>query len=306
MNVVSVIIITALALVLAYLAYRVGYKQRNLSVTKAIPKIGASVKIDKTRISLMALDSHSSRLKVEWAEKHILELYLMFRNFSETDFYTISVEENPEKRTQSLRVDMNLAALNFETSALIIGDALHNLRSALDHLYYEVVLTCGGKPSNWTRFPISDSREGLETNFIKSALKQKQITAAVADFILNTIKPYEAGNLALWGLHQLNILDKHEVIVPVLKLVGFFGVRLEDENGQMVGATDYIADESCTIPISGTYGKKIKLKNKGRASTNVIFDVGASIFAGQTVYPSLKWVAEEVTRTIKAFEILLA
>jgi hypothetical protein len=105
----------------------------------------------------------SSRLKIEWAEKHIMQLYLMFRNFSETDFYTLSVKEDPGKLTHSLDFDMNLAALNFEYAALIIGDALHNLRSALDHLYYQVVLACGGKPTKWTIFPIRDTREELET-----------------------------------------------------------------------------------------------------------------------------------------------
>src|SRR6266700_3504563 len=118
----------------------------------------------------MALDSHGSRLKVEWVEKHILKLYLMFRNFSESDFYTVRVEEHPEKRTHSLHFDINLSALNFEESALIIGDALHNLRSALDHIYYQVVLACDGKPSKWTSFPIMDSREELKGK-INGALK---------------------------------------------------------------------------------------------------------------------------------------
>ncbi len=120
--------------------------------------------------------------------------------------------------------------------------------------------------------------------------------------ILDSVKPYEAGNPAIFGLHELNIMDKHQRIVPTLKLVGFFNVRLEDEHGNRIGRGEYIADESCLIPLTGTYGKKVKLKDEGSPSANIIFDLGASVFQGEAVFPALRGVAEEVARTIEAFD----
>ncbi|SRR6266403_630958 len=241
------------------------------------------------------------RLKIRRANKHISDLYDMFVAFSNSNFYAMSVEENLEKRTHSLRLDIDTSGLHFEECAPIIGDVLHNLRSALDHLYFQVVLACDGKTTKWTKFPFEDSREGLRAK-VEEALKQQRISREVANFLVDTIKPYQCGNSTLWGLHELNIVDKHESLIPVLKLMGFFGVHLEDENHVRVGRSDYIADESCLINLTGTYGRKITLKDKGRPSANIVFNIGASVFAGETVVPTLKRISEEVTRTVEAIE----
>jgi hypothetical protein len=165
----------------------------------------------------------SARLKVEWAEKHMLQIHDMFLEFSRSDFYSMRVEEDSEEKTHSLRIDIDLRALNVENCALIIGDVLHNLRSALDHLYYQVVLGCDGTPTTWTHFPVFESSQKL-AGWINGAVGRKQITTAVATLLLNSIRPYKGGNHALWRLHELNNLDKHEIIVPVLELVGFLDV----------------------------------------------------------------------------------
>lgn len=38
--------------------------------------------------------------------------------------------------------------------SVICGDAIHNLRSALDHLVWQLVLAEGNKPDRWNQFPI--------------------------------------------------------------------------------------------------------------------------------------------------------
>lgn len=44
--------------------------------------------------------------------------------------------------------------------SLICGDAFHNLRSALDHLVWNLVLAAEGKPGKWSSFPIyADSKD---------------------------------------------------------------------------------------------------------------------------------------------------
>jgi len=244
-----------------------------------------------------------SRLKIERAKKHLSDFHEMFALFSNPNCYSVRVEENLEKKTHSLRFDIDMSGFDTigDDATLIIGDVLHNLRSALDHLYYQLVRACGGAPTDWTRFPIDDTREEVERR-IREALRKGQINSEVADILLNQVKPYRVGNPALWGLHKLNILDKHEKIVPTLKLMGFIGVRLENEDGEKVGLTDYIAEKSCLIPLTGTYRQKITLKDKGRPSANIFFNVGASGFEGEPVFPRLKGVAEEVTRTVDTFE----
>jgi hypothetical protein len=251
----------------------------------------------------MAHSLDGSRLKIKRANKHIADLNSLLRVFAESDFYTLDIENDPELRTNSLRINIDESGFPVDDAALIIGDALHNLRSALDHLYYKVVIHCGGKPTQWTRFPIVDSGDYLVTR-LDSALEKKQITIPVARHILDVIKPYQTGNPALWSLHQLNIRDKHEMFVPVLKLMQLSDVRLEDDKHVPLEATAYYFGGSGSVRLRDADDRKVAVKDKGHASATILFDVGSS-FWGQAVIPSLQGISVEVAGTVEAFELLL-
>lgn len=47
-----------------------------------------------------------------------------------------------------------------EEWSLLVGDIVHNARSALDHLAWRLVESCGALPSQSTAFPITDAPEG--------------------------------------------------------------------------------------------------------------------------------------------------
>src|SRR2546426_4961932 len=125
-----------------------------------------------------------SRLKIKRANKHLADFHDMFVTFSKSDCYAATVEEDSEKRTHSLHFVVDVQGLNAirDEATVIIGDILHNLRSALDHLWYQVILACDGKPSPWTSFPIRDTREELKAP-IDGALEKEQITERVAKFV---------------------------------------------------------------------------------------------------------------------------
>jgi hypothetical protein len=48
----------------------------------------------------------------------------------------------------------------------------------------------------------------------------------------------------------------------------------------------------------------ITVQDKGQAAANIFFDVGTP-FENEPVIPTLSRIAEEVTRTIEAFDILI-
>ena len=245
-----------------------------------------------------------SRLKIERANHHIADIFDTLVVFSGSGIYDLRIEKDLNSRQNFVCCDVDLSKFPADRLALTIGDALHNLRSALDHLYYQVVLACGGSPTNWTRFPIRNSRESLE-NTIAEALEKQQINALVQELIITSIKSYQGGNSALWGLHQCNIRDKHEILIPVLKLVGIFDLRLENERGRKVGSDFYLMDESSKIRLREADDRTVTIKNKGHISANILFDIGAPEFRGEAVYPTLTRISEEVSRTIEAFDVLL-
>ena len=89
-----------------------------------------------------------SRLKVEWAYKHIADINSILEVFIGFDFYDLAVDKHSDNGENFLRCNIK-SRLEEGKVAVIIGDALHNLRSALDLLYYETVGLCHGTATKW-------------------------------------------------------------------------------------------------------------------------------------------------------------
>ncbi len=92
----------------------------------------------------------------------------------------------------------------------MIGDVVHNLRAALDHLACQLVIHGGGKVTPKTEFPIKASL----ANFRKKVGEHLASASPLAVLFVETCKPYKGGNRALWPLHRLDIEDKHRMLIP--------------------------------------------------------------------------------------------
>lgn len=93
---------------------------------------------------------------------------------------------------------------------LILGDALQNLRSTLDHLAYELVIAAKNTPTSNTAFPIFDSADDYWEHF---ARKVKGMGQHAIQHI-NRSEPYQGGfGHRLWQLHRLNNFDKHRTLL---------------------------------------------------------------------------------------------
>jgi hypothetical protein len=149
------------------------------------------------------------RVKIERAKEHIGQLEAEIRSFFMTDPYKVGTKRDPQTR-KLIYYLVSVREAPAKLSA-ITGDVIHNLRSALDHLAYHLVLVGGGSPSKQTYFPISDSAAKYKTESI-GKIKGMRPDAIKA---INAIKPYRGGNDALWRLHRLNNVDKHRLLITV-------------------------------------------------------------------------------------------
>jgi hypothetical protein len=119
------------------------------------------------------------------------------------------------------------------------------------------------------------------------------------EFILDTIEPYKAGNYSVWALHDLDVSDKHQFIIPVLQLMCFSDIRLEDDEHLVLEpGRDYFMDSSCSVSIQGM--GNFTLKDKGHAATNILFPIDVP-FEGNPVIPSLLQLSQDVSGLIRAF-----
>jgi hypothetical protein len=148
------------------------------------------------------------RLKIERAEEHIRNLEEQIAAFLAKQPYRLIVAPGDAADQQSIKVEIREA---LPTSiSLIAGDAAHNLRASLDHLACDVVSINGGSTKD-VYFPISKEYSKLNKTVSN---RLGHATTAVRAFV-EKLEPCAAGNKALYGLHRIDIVDKHIVILAI-------------------------------------------------------------------------------------------
>lgn len=150
-------------------------------------------------------------VKIERAKHHLHDLEVVRAGFINGNPYRIEREYDPQTGYNVYRVfDIQTPPVEI---GLIAGDVIHNLRSALDHLAYQLVYVNGAIYSKQTAFPIWDS--ALEYK-AQRARRVKGMAQSAIDAI-DAIEPYQGGKGAgLWVLHYLDIADKHHTLLTPL------------------------------------------------------------------------------------------
>jgi hypothetical protein len=173
---------------------------------------------------MAAVHFESARLKVKRACRHIQDLQTVFATFLNSDFCKITIEQEPDTGQQFLKV-VSIASLPPETP-LIIGDTVHNLRTALDHSIVEIL-----KGRNGVQFPIGKERHNLESHTTYQAIKKT--LPDLANFFLNDIMPYDTGHPSIWAVAKLDNIDKHNLLIAITTVQKLSGVSLEHQNMRM-------------------------------------------------------------------------
>ena len=150
--------------------------------------------------------------KVERAKKHISDVNVEILSFLKTDPYKVSTKRDPHTRKLIYYVSNIQPVPN--PIALMAGDAIQNMMSALDHLAYQLVCasTNDDPPNpNWIYFPIQDDA----TKYEAKKLGKIQGARQTAIDAIDAIKPYKGGNDLLWMLYRLNNVEKHRLLFTV-------------------------------------------------------------------------------------------
>lgn len=153
----------------------------------------------------------SANLKIQRAAKHIDELSELLR---EQRPFTYVLETNTETNGRTTYAKKNVAVV--EEAMVVVGDALYNLRSALDHAYWEIVSphAAGDRGECAVQFPFSKTAARLQ-EAVKNRLAHKVSPEFFA--LILALKPHgePGGNDLLYLLHDENGVDKHRTLIPV-------------------------------------------------------------------------------------------
>jgi hypothetical protein len=231
-------------------------------------------------------------LKIERANKHIADIEQRLRTSSDTYGPMMHIDmQTGEKFLDYILSDRKLRP----DIALIVGDALHNLQCALDIAWCAAVRVLYPQAnSRWLKFPIFKTRHQLESTLTES--RKIPSSSPLFDLIVNRVKCYEGGDTDLLALHDLDIDDKHHLLIPMLTVTGVEGVEVEHEDGtinryeiMLVPPNSY----RTTVPLES------KIKNHGEVRFEVTFGEGTPL-EGVEVIPTLKRFSRKTSRIVRA------
>lgn len=154
-------------------------------------------------------------LRVLRAREHLQELDKHIQDYLVSKPYRLTVQ--PDAALSVYRITVHHTPPPLELAA-IVGDVLHNLRSALDHLARQLVLAHGGVPvdgggGGTTTFPITSPE--FDPARRRGPVK---VAGGIAPAALQLLESLQADQQAapdqdpLWLLHHLNNIDKHRTL----------------------------------------------------------------------------------------------
>jgi hypothetical protein len=159
--------------------------------------------------------------KVKRAEDHIQNLHRFWNSFA-VAAYPWTAQDDSQSGYRIYR--LTYAKPIPVDVPWMVGDAVHNLRSALDHLAFHLVstFTNGNGPFKELYFPIAETFDKFNKSLIRAS-KCKSSSGAVVQRLrqeaieaIKRIEPYETGKgRILYHIHKLDIIDKHHMLVVV-------------------------------------------------------------------------------------------
>jgi hypothetical protein len=239
---------------------------------------------------------HGAWLKIERAKKHIRDLSSLLARINAYP-HAILVETDPNTGYDSLKFEPGTTAPR--EFMCIVGDALHNLRTALDFVANDIEFSTTGQRTKHTKFPVCDTRDELVAA-INGGFKHKA-PERIINFIVNVVQPYEAGDgNPIWSLHALDIEDKHRLLIPRVHFKWVRQIRYKDESGEVFEFPEWAATGKRT-PKFPTGKRKVEVTDNGKATVGVVFAHGLP-FGGRHIFPTLNNLAVFVDRTIDSLE----
>lgn len=243
-------------------------------------------------------DFESAFLKIERADYHVHQFELIVRAYVADNLKAIRPQPNP-KKWKGRPLGGNVP----RHTPTIVGDAIHNLRTSLDHAYCALVEANGNVVGRYTKFPFGDTRQNTEAS-IKGQKADSLPSADAIKFILDEIKPFEFGGNEIYGVHRLDIADKHHSLIATSAVMAIERLDFLDAFGDPTGAG--ISNISLVVPYGNQAagiglrgGSGAKLHGDPRSTFEICFDEGQP-FENESILNTLKRLSVVCHDTIVA------
>ena len=242
------------------------------------------------------VDYSGALLKLQRAQTHIREVDFLVYYFLRRHNYHIRMKTDLETGEFGFEISLNEMP-PIEISPFL-GDALHNLRSALDICITANVAARGGDTeSSYFPFAKHGGRD-IEALIVKRAGG----AGDEAMKICREAKPYPGGNEALWGLHKADITDKHQSII-VTAAFGSFRVKFVPPSTRRPISIEapvyYLGLEPSFVP--GPEGCEFEMPSELGLAVDVVFPANGPM-AGYPIVATLYELLGDVDWIVRQFQ----
>lgn len=264
----------------------------------------------------MSTDLSGIRKKIERADQHILSLTAETHRFRDRCRCKVVEQFDSQTRTHAFFISGKPPEIK-DWVAIIAGEAAHHLRSVLDHLVYQLAIheadRTGHRISKSTQrgFPVCIQEPTTEKAKSRFAGKVQGLSATAITSI-QQLQPYklplaERKDYALTVLHELNVIDKHRLLLVVaaaLNIVSYsFGTKSPG-----VGEIDVFDPRNFRAFMAledgaqvGHYTGNANMHVDIKTTFDIAFpQIGLSEF--QSVVPRLQQLRDFVVRIVDTFE----
>jgi hypothetical protein len=251
----------------------------------------------------------SPKLKISRASAHIEELAKEISDFFESNQYRFITEKDADPVFSVIKLQDGGPLP--EKISLIIGDVVHNLRSALDHLACGLIIRKEGSQALGSLrdvyFPITKDMATFE----KKVKDVNGILRAGNDVVdaVRALKPYGCGNDGLATLHDLDNRDKHRLIIPIAEATVSSNLSIvvgSPDGGTFtffIGSDEHVDFDE--VLWRGPSDSFVFRGNFPPISLDVALHPSMG-FAGRRITPWLSSLAKYLEDVVKAFEVFCA
>lgn len=240
-----------------------------------------------------------ARLKVKRANKHIADIDRIVASLP--DRYVMEVEDQ-RSGGHSIKHGLPQSEQILRHLALLIGDAIHNLKTALDYAWLRTIEKLAPDAvGDFAKFPIRKTREELE-----AALKGRKIhisSPALFERIISDVKSYKGGNDLIYALHILDISDKHRLLIPLMNVAVVDDIVVKTKKGEVIKGSTWAT--TGPGPYYVDFDETVEIESTGKLAITIAFKQQDAL-QGLNVSDTLTGFAKIVLYAIQLLEDLTA
>jgi len=250
-------------------------------------------------------DLSDAQAGVNWAVAQIPVFQEKLAAWNAKRPYEISVEIDP-KTSEHVVIAHLMGPLDPIVNAEL-GVIINSIRTALDLLAASLCRRNGNKPSADTHFPIFGSEQEMIDPL--TGIEGKKWLSNGQRATIKSLKPYKGGDHAIWPLHRLDILRKHERLISARPDVSGFVFQ----HGAAAGEQGYmrfsgrgierLENKTILARFGGTTARQFNMANgHTHVAAQVTFDEAGIGIADEEVATTLFSFASRVAEIIERFD----